>query len=87
MKRILLWFLSWFRRPVIVITGDPCWEAVPDEDGVMWRVRWSQPDDHGRYLWVGHYPTENVGQHMAERHAERFNEQCRCPWEWDCYHK
>jgi hypothetical protein len=73
----------------------PFWEAVPDRDNTdtegFWRVRWSVPDDDGRYLWVGHYGYENRGmtprlaQHMAERQAENMNHQCRCPWEFRPY--
>lgn len=67
----------------------PHWEAVPDpesngEDGPMWRVRWSQPDDEGKYLWVGHYggngPRQN--QHMAERDAEQRNNDGKSPTEY-----
>lgn len=57
------------------------WEVVTDADGVMVRVRWSNPDVEGRYLWVRHYPNEPWGQVACEREAQRFNEERRWPGE------
>ena len=39
-------------------TSAPTWEVVPAFDNgncIGYRVRWSVPDDRGRYLWVRHY--------------------------------
>lgn len=64
------------------------WEAVPDdpdpedaEGGRFWRVRWSQQDEHGRYLYVSHYGGngDNWNRNAAERDAKRFNEEQRRP--------
>jgi uncharacterized protein (TIGR02996 family) len=57
---------------------EPRWEAVPDKDGEMWRVRWSVPDEKGRYQWVRHYPAkDHPGKHFAECDAERMNHEGR----------
>lgn len=45
------------------------WEVVSDPGGEMHRVRWSVPDEEGRYQWVRHYPRK----HFAERQADDFN--------------
>jgi len=67
-------------------TQDPHWEAhIPEDDGEMCRVRWSEPDADRRYLWVGHYPNTPWGCHAAARQAERFNEEKRCPCEFHLY--
>jgi hypothetical protein len=61
------------------------WEVALSDDGEMVHVRWSLPDEKGRYLWVRHYPASAWGLHAAEREAARYNadgmrvEQCR-PW-------
>ena len=57
------------------------WEVVGDDDGQMWRVRWSKPGQGGRFLFVGHYPQK----HFAEHEAEKLNREGRRPEEWDCY--
>lgn len=53
------------------------WEVVPDDDYTMYRVRWSIPDEQGRYQWVRHYP-EHL-RHAAYREAEDFNSGERFP--------
>lgn len=58
------------------------WEAVPDKDGVMWRVRWSEPGKGGSYLYVRHYPASM--KYSAESNAREFK-QGRSPYEWECY--
>lgn len=62
------------------------WEAVADEDDdTFWRVRWSEKDSQGRYLYVRHYGGDNGkgwNQNAAERNAKEFNEKGRGPWEW-----
>lgn len=68
----------------------PCWESVPAvEDGqvIGYQVRWSEPDASGRFLWVGHYfadPDRSLRwcENASERHAERWNDERRRPWEW-----
>jgi len=56
------------------------------EDSVeMCHVIWSEPDRRGRYLMVGHYRADRIGTHLAERHAQEFNEQKRTPWEFEAY--
>lgn len=47
------------------------WEVISDKDGEMHRVRWSIPDNQGRYQWVRHYPRSM--QNAAQRQAEDFN--------------
>jgi hypothetical protein len=65
----------------------PKWEAVADEEKVppfkpkFWRVRWSEPDADGRYLYVSHYGTEGIADVMARSDARHRNEQKRVPWE------
>lgn len=49
------------------------WEAVLDDDGCMIRVRWSRPDEEGRYLWIAHYPASAWGLNAAEGHVKRLN--------------
>jgi hypothetical protein len=49
------------------------WEVYHDPDGTMVRVRWSIPDDEGRYLWVRHYANEAFGRKAATQDAARFN--------------
>jgi hypothetical protein len=67
------------------------WEAVPDEPhpddtkgGRFWRVRWSAPDEKGRWLYVRHYGGNGSAwnQNAAERNAQLLNEQGRLPCEW-----
>lgn len=65
------------------------WEVVPAvEDGkvIGYQVRWSQPDEHGRYLWVGHYYAGNNSlgwcENAAERDAENKNRIGKQPWEY-----
>lgn len=62
------------------------WEVVPATDDheqiIGYRVRWSIPDKHGRYLWVGHYyssETTSIGwcENAAESHAKRLSERGR----------
>ena len=66
---------------------DPHWESVPAYDKgegdkerlIGYQVRWSEPDEEGRYLWVGHYYADDDGSNigwceMASRsQAARFN--------------
>lgn len=64
------------------------WEAVADEDDqTFWRVRWSEPDAEGRYLYVRHYGAGSAlwNEHVARTSAEDFNEIGRSPYEWDSY--
>lgn len=74
--------------------ADPHWISFPIyEDGriIGYRVAWSARDPKRGQLLVGHYfagdPPEgpSIGwcENAAERHAQRFNEQRRCPWEFD----
>lgn len=70
---------------------DPEWEVVPAFDAgelVGYQVRWSIPDDRGRYLWVGHYysgPDNSLRwcQHAAESHCKRLNTEKKMPCEFD----
>jgi hypothetical protein len=72
------------------------WEAVPDEpseddtkinaqtmkeNGRFWRVRWSVPDEDGRWLYVRHYGGNGTGwnRNAAESDAEKFNREQRIP--------
>lgn len=67
------------------------WEsvAVYDEDAGTpfgYKVRWSQPDDAGRYPCVGHYhageddsPSLVWCERAAESHARRLNAEGRRP--------
>jgi hypothetical protein len=64
------------------------WEAVHDhDDPSFWRVRWSEPDAEGRYLYVRHYGSGSAtwNEHVARTQAEDFNEDGRSPFEWDSY--
>ena len=72
------WLLSLFRRQ----HSAPCWEVVMDDDGEMARVRWSEPDTKGRFLWVRHYPATSWGLNAVERDAARMNLEGRRPEEW-----
>jgi hypothetical protein len=74
---VIRWLLSFFRRH----RSAPCWEVVMDSDGVMCRVRWSEPDTKGRYLWVRHYPATRWGMNAVEREAARMNSEGRRPEE------
>lgn len=58
----------------------PHWEVVDDEDKVMSRVRWSEPDSEKKYLWVAHYPFDK--RHLAESTAKNWNRIGRHPSEW-----
>jgi len=72
---------------------DPHWEVVPATDAgdvVGYRVRWSQPDIHGDYLWVAHYMSgEELSltwcEHAAHVHCSRLIREKRFPWEWDVH--
>lgn len=91
LARALKWLL---RRPAIAVLPEPegRWEVVADENNTeeegCYRVRWSIPDEKGRYLWVRHYgygPGGNSSRwssHAAERNAEQFNKEGRRPWEF-----
>jgi hypothetical protein len=61
----------------------PHWEVKDDDDNVMSRVRWSEPNDKGEYLWTAHYPFEL--RHLAESTARNWNKLKRHPSEWDHY--
>lgn len=61
----------------------PHWEVKDDEDKIMSRVRWSEPNDEGEYLWTAHYPFEL--RHLAELTARNWNKIGRKPNEWDHY--
>jgi len=58
------------------------WEAVPDSEGDMIRVRWSEPNEKGEYLWVRHYPATPWGINACERQAAEFNAEGRRPEEF-----
>lgn len=66
------------------------WEVVPayvDGELVGYQIRWSEPDDKGRYLWVGHYfagedITLNWCEVAAESHCRRLIEQNKLPVEY-----
>jgi triacylglycerol lipase len=69
----------------------PHWEAVPDdphpddeEGGRFWRVRWSEPNGKGEWLYVRHYGGNGSSwnQSAAKREAEMMNKQKRRPSEW-----
>jgi hypothetical protein len=95
-KRLLRAIWKWlFGRSDV--PRQPRWEAVPAfgnaSDGarcgyvIGYQVRWSEPDECGRYLWVGHYfagPDASLTwcELAAVRHAARFNAQRRAPWEF-----
>jgi hypothetical protein len=71
------------------LKGPPRWVAVPDDPRPddteeFWRVRWSEPDEKGRYLYVRHYGGNGTAwnKRAAEGDAARFNEQGRRPSEW-----
>jgi len=85
-------------------TADPHWEAVAvdgignvvaDDDvtrQVAWLVRWSEPGEDGRYLWVGHYysgPHTSLSwcRYAAMQDAKLKNEESRGPWEWSEYRR
>lgn len=70
------------------------WIAVPAYDNGVhcgYQVRWSEQNERGLWLFVGHYFTDfkpgdpSLGwcQNAAERHAQRFNQELRAPWEWE----
>lgn len=75
------------------------WEVVPAKESIEgtahdiiigYLVRWSVPDNGGRYLNVRHYyaglegnePTIEWCQHAAERDCRRMIEDGRHPREW-----
>ena len=62
---------------------NPQWEVVENKDGSMCHVRWSEPDDEGRYLWVSRYPATTWGRYAAERSAEDKNVSGVRPWEFN----
>lgn len=85
----------------MVAQAGPHWESVPcleEDTGILigHKVRWSEPDERGQYLWVGHYyadQEENLfGRSLgwcsvaAEGHARRLNDQGKLPWEYREYH-
>lgn len=59
------------------------WEVIDDVDGVMSRVRWSQPNVKGEYLWAAHYPRDL--RHLAESTASHWNKLGRHPSEWQAW--
>ena len=77
-----------FDRGVDVIAGR--WEAVEDEDGRAWRVRWSLPDAEDRYLWVGHYIVGQLSpgwcEAAAKRDAADKNGSARLPFDHPAGH-
>ena len=86
-RAISLLFFTQVDKPA----PEPHWEAVPDEPhpddekgGRFWRVRWSEPDAGGRYLYVRHYGGNGSSwnQNAAERNAREFNEKGRRPFEY-----
>lgn len=95
-------------REKMGVKVEPHWEAVPcylgendpnyDKDinsnnCYGWRVRWSEPDDQMRYLWVRHYltdfkegsPSLKWCEVAAKRNAQSFNESGRLPCEFPSY--
>ncbi len=87
-------------RTAIEARLPPHWEAVEaaDEDGPYgWKVRWSEPDDKGRYLWVRHYHAGNSGDdpgpslgwchNAAEGDALRLNSSGRLPDDFPAYRR
>lgn len=74
--------LTAFDRLKNPAVAEPHWEAVPDDDYGMWRVRWSQPDAEGRWYYVRHYPGTLWGRHVVERDADQFNKEGRRPEEF-----
>jgi hypothetical protein len=72
----------------------PHWESVPAiENGyvVGYQVRWSEPDERGRYLWVGHYYAgDDLSLSWCEvaaaSDAKRKNESFKGPWEYRSEH-
>ncbi len=80
--KLIRWIISIIRRLFSReqerrVAIRPHWET--HDDGVMVHVRWSLPDELGRYLWVRHYPATPWGLNAAEREAERFNNERRPP--------
>lgn len=69
---------------------NPHWECMPDKENTetegWYRVRWSDPDEQGRYQWAAHYPYEPNGhskgwaENAAERTAKRWNEERKPHW-------
>lgn len=72
---------------------EPHWEVVPAWDAgehIGYRVRWSEPDDWGSFLWVGHYLSDEETslawcEAAAISHCSRLTEQRRAPWEFPGY--
>ena len=73
---------------------DPRWEActaIDDDNNIYgYKVRWSEPDKGGKYLWVGHYHCGEIHslswcRHTAERDAEDKNKAGKSPWEYREY--
>jgi hypothetical protein len=83
----------YYDEKVFPETAKQKWEAVRDSDqtaddiaraGEFWRVRWSEPDAEGRYLYVRHYGGNGSAwnRNAAERDAREFNEEGRHPAQW-----
>lgn len=57
---------------------EPCWELAPDEDEEFWRVRWSEQDASGQWMYVRHFPKK----WLAEIEVRRLNRDGKRPHEW-----
>ena len=86
----LIWSIAFFACVALwdvvrsrEVKDESHWESVPayvDGHLIGYQVRWSEPDDDGRYLWVGHY---YAGEHnsigwcevAAESDARRKNRE------------
>lgn len=80
----------WEVIPATEATGLSDVVSGPVESLIGYQVRWSEADEKGRYLWVGHYYAgEDCSlswcENAALSHAKRFNEQKRAPWEFGAY--
>jgi hypothetical protein len=93
LKTLLILIVRALRRRAAKSPAKPAgrWEAVPDaphpddeKGGRFYRVRWSERDSMGRWLYVRHYGGNGTAWNRmaAEGDARRFNEQGRKPWEW-----
>jgi hypothetical protein len=65
------------------------WEVCPAAKGgeiFGYQVRWSEPNEQGRYLMVGHYFAGDNSlawcENAAQRDAQHKNESGKCPWEY-----
>ena len=71
------------------------WEAKAAYDGpniIGFRVRWSEPNPKGEYLYVRHYIAGEDGDpsvawclNAAEGDAQRLNQEDRRPQDYHCY--